>query len=451
MAIYFAVRGMRLRNLVLLAASWLFYAWGEPAYFLLMLAVTAFNYAAAIQVERREGVPRKVALAVAVTVNLTTLAIFKYAAFAALSLNAALAPLQVGVPVPSITLPLGISFFTFHALSYVIDVYRGRFSANRDFRQVALYIALFPQLIAGPIVRYKSIARRLAMRRHSLGRASAGLRIFVIGLAQKLLIADALAPVANAVFDHAERPGLAEAWLGATAYALQIYFDFAGYSTMAVGLGVVFGFSLPRNFRRPYASASITEFWRRWHISLSTWFRDYLYIPLGGNRGPAWKVWRNLILVFLLCGLWHGASWTFVLWGAWHGSFLVLERAGLGAILRRLPRPVSWAYALLAVTFGWVLFRGADMANTLDIWAGMIGRHPAAPMGHYAAAALTPQIMWLMPLAGLLAVFGLRLPQVRRLTVARQRADNLAIGGLLGLSLLQIAVSAFSPFLYFRF
>ncbi len=442
---------MRLRNAVLLGASWLFYAWGEPLYVALMLGVTAFNYAAAIHIEERAGRARKAALAAAVAANLTSLAVFKYATFAATSVNAALAPLHLGVPVPHIALPLGVSFFTFHALSYIIDVYRGRFAANRRFSEVALYIALFPQLIAGPIVRYKSIARRLAHRRHSLGRASAGLRIFIVGLAQKLLIADLIAPVADAVFDRARHPGLGEAWLGAAAYTLQIYFDFAGYSTMAVGLGLIFGFSLPRNFRRPYASASITEFWRRWHISLSTWFRDYLYIPLGGNRGAPWTVWRNLIVVFLLCGLWHGASWTFVLWGAWHGGFLVLERAGLGKVLRGLPRPVGWLYALVAVMFGWVLFRGADLANTLDIWTGMIGGHPHAELGRHAASALTRQVSWLMPVAALLAVFGLRLPPTPRLGAARIWADNLAVAGLLALSLLQVAAGTYSPFLYFRF
>ena len=196
-----------------------------------------------------------------------------------------------------------------------------------------MYIALFPQLIAGPIVRYKTIARLLSNRCHSLGRVSAGLQIFVIGLAQKLLLADPLAAVVSAVFDKAHSPPALEAWVGALAYALQLYFDFSGYSAMAVGLGMVFGFALPRNFRLPYASRSITEFWRRWHISLSTWFRDYLYIPLGGNRHGTARTYRNLVIVFLLCGLWHGAGWTFVLWGLWHGTFLVLERTGLGRIL----------------------------------------------------------------------------------------------------------------------
>jgi len=267
-----------------------------------------------------------------------------------------------------------------------------------------------------------------------------------------LLFAAAFAPSANALFDHVQRPGLSEAWLGVTAFALQIYFDFAGYSNMAIGLGLVFGFSLPRNFRRPYASASITEFWRRWHISLSTWFRDYLYIPLGGSRGPAWKTWRNLVIVFLLCGLWHGASWTFVLWGAWHGGFLVLERVGLGRLLGRLPRPVGWFYAIVAVCGGWVLFRSADLASAADIWSGMAGLHGLGGLHPEAAYAFTPQVHWLLPVAAVLAVARLRWrapPQPWRRTPAW--ADNLMLAGLAALSLLQVAAGAFSPFLYFRF
>src|SRR6185437_14870326 len=271
------------------------------------------------------------------------------------------------------------------------------------------------------------------LRRHSLGRVSAGLRIFVIGLAQKLAVADTVAPLANAVFDHARHPGLAEAWLGAAAYALQIYFDFAGYSNMAIGLGIAFGFSLPRNFRRPYASASITEFWRRWHISLSSWFRDYLYIPLGGNRGAPWQTWRNLVIVFLLCGLWHGAAWTFVFWGAWHGVFLSLERAGLGRLLARLPRPAAWAYALVVVVAGWVLFRSAGVGRTLDIWAGMAGAHGRGPLSPATAVALTREQAWLLPLAGVLAVA--RLPRLRWRPAglpATAWIDNLAVAGLAG-------------------
>ncbi|MES2342457.1 MAG: MBOAT family O-acyltransferase [Pseudomonadota bacterium] len=440
LAAYFAGPSVRAKNAILLAASLVFYGWGEPVFVMLMAAMTGVNYAAALAIDARDGTARRRALALAVGINLLALAVFKYAGFIALTL---------GLPVPHIPLPLGISFFTFHCLSYLIDTYRRRFPANRDPTQVALYIALFPQLIAGPIVRYKTIAKRLASRRHSLGRASAGMRIFIIGLAQKLLIADPIAPLADAVFDHAKAPGLMEAWLGAGAYALQIYFDFAGYSTMAIGLGVIFGFTLPRNFRTPYASASITEFWRRWHISLSTWFRDYLYIPLGGNRGPAWKTWRNLIVVFLLCGLWHGAAWTFVLWGAWHGVFLVVERAGLGRVLARLPRPVGWAYALAAVTLGWVLFRSPDMGRALDLWTGMAGLRGLGGLQAATLAVLQPLHLWLLPLAGALAVFGL--PKALRRLRGLAWADTAVIVLLLALCLLKVAWGAYSPFLYFRF
>ena len=440
LAAYFAGPSVKAKNAILLTASLVFYGWGEPVYVLLMAGMTLVNYAAALAIDARDGAARQRALALAVALNLGALAVFKYAGFIALTL---------GLPVPRIPLPLGISFFTFHCLSYLIDTYRRRFPANRDVTQVALYIALFPQLIAGPIVRYKTIAKRLAVRRHSLGRASAGMRIFIIGLAQKLLIADPIAPLADAVFDHAKAPGLIEAWLGAGAYALQIYFDFAGYSTMAIGLGVIFGFTLPRNFATPYASASITEFWRRWHISLSTWFRDYLYIPLGGNRGPAWKTWRNLIVVFLLCGLWHGAAWTFVLWGAWHGAFLVLERAGLGRLLSRLPRPIGWAYALAAVTLGWVLFRSPDMGRVLDLWTGMAGLRGPGGLQAATHAALQPLHLWLLPLAGALAVFGL--PGGLRRQRGLAWADTAVIVLLLALCLLKVAWGAYSPFLYFRF
>jgi D-alanyl-lipoteichoic acid acyltransferase DltB (MBOAT superfamily) len=447
-ALYFALKPIRARNLVLLAASLVFYAWGEPLFVALMIAMTGFNYAAALAIDARDGGGRKAVLAAAVAANLGVLGLFKYGSFLAHNLSLA------GIPAadPHLPLPLGISFFTFHCLSYLIDTYRRRFPANHNFEEVALYIAFFPQLIAGPIVRYKTIARRLHRRRHSLGRASAGMRIFVIGLAQKLLLADPLAPLADAVFDKAAHPGLVEAWLGAGAYTLQLYFDFAGYSTMAIGLGVMFGFSLPRNFRTPYVSRSITEFWRRWHISLSSWFRDYLYIPLGGNRGGPAATYRNLVIVFLLCGLWHGAAWTFVLWGAWHGAFLVLERAGLGRMLFRAPAPLAWGYALLVVVLGWVLFRAEGLDRAVEVWRGMAGLNGVADLSPAFAQALRPMHLWLLPLAALISVTP-RLPVLRRAIPATPRAwmDNAAILALFTLALLQVAGGTYSPFLYFRF
>lgn len=257
------------------------------------------------------------------------------------------------------------------------------------------------------------------------------------------------------MFDHAAAPGLAAAWIGAAAYTLQIYFDFAGYSTIAVGLGVAFGFSLPRNFDRPYRSRSITEFWRRWHITLSAWFRDYLYIPLGGNRRGAIRTYRNLVVVFLLCGLWHGASWTFVLWGAWHGLFLVLERAGLKRVLDRLPAPIGWAYALLAVMLGWVLFRAPSLGATAEVWRGMLGLNGiGAALGPDLARAWTPSLMGLMAIGFWLSIFSLR--AVRHLWPARAPRlggllDGAAVCALLALSILAVAGGGYSPFLYYRF
>jgi D-alanyl-lipoteichoic acid acyltransferase DltB (MBOAT superfamily) len=462
-ALYFAVRGMAAKNLVLLLLSLAFYAWGEPVMVLVMLGSIAFNYLAARAIDGREGQARLLALWAAVTVNLLALGVFKYADFVTGNLDALLQALgapglgvKLGqIALPHISLPLGISFFTFHALSYLIDVYRRRFAANQSLRQIALYIAFFPQLIAGPIVRYRTIARRLAFRRHSWGRASEGLRLVVIGLAMKVLVADPLAPVADAVFDHASAPGLLAAWAGTGAYTLQIYFDFAGYSLMAIGMGVMFGFSLPRNFDLPYRSRSITEFWRRWHMTLSAWFRDYLYIPLGGNRlGPA-RTYRNLAVVFLLCGLWHGASWTFVLWGLWHGLFLVLERAGLRRVLERLPAAAGWAYALAAVMLGWVLFRAPSLHAAVEVWRGLIGLNGATvALGPDLARVWTPGLAALIALGFGLSVFGLG-PLRRRPRASRARIggllDGAAVCALLVLCVLAVAAGGYSPFLYYRF
>ncbi len=471
-----------LKNVILLTLSLLFYAWGEPVFVLVMMCVILFNYIVAWIMEPLSGRARQIALAIAITIDLAVLGLFKYADFTILTLAKATQPLGLKLLAPGLPLPLGISFFTFHALSYLIDVYRRRFPANRRLLEVGLYIALFPQLVAGPIVRYKVIARQLRKRRHSLGRASAGMRMFVIGLAQKVLIADMIAPLPSAVFDHTTRPALLDAWTGALAYSLQIYFDFAGYSNLAIGLGLVFGFSLPRNFNLPYQSQSITEFWRRWHITLSSWFRDYLYIPLGGNRGSRISIYRNLIIVFLLCGLWHGASWTFVLWGAGHGAFLVMERAGLSRRLSRLPAPLAWAYATLAVMFGWVLFRSTGVVGAVEVWRGMIGLNGAGAMGPALAAALQPAEVAILAIGVFLALdpLGRRSrhramttevddakgletlgppqalasvdgPDRRSLGLFRPLADWSATAAMLALSLLQVSGGAFSPFLYFRF
>ena len=450
MAAYFVPSGISVKNGIILVASLLFYAWGEPWFVLVLLGSIAFNVRAAVAIDSRDGSARRRALLVAVAFNLGLLGLFKYAGFVTENLAAVTAPLGLGLARLDLPLPLGISFFTFHALSYVIDVYRRRFPANHDPVEVALYIALFPQLVAGPIVRYRTVARQLRRRRHTLGRASAGARMAVIGLAQKVLIADQLAPVAEAVFDGTTHPSAADAWLGLLAYTLQIYFDFAGYSAIAIGLGLVLGFSLPRNFDLPYTSLSVTEFWRRWHMSLSSWLRDYLYIPLGGSRGGQFTTYRNLVTVFLACGLWHGAGWTFLLWGAWHGAFLVLERAIGASRITRLPALLRWAYAAAAVMGGWVLFRATDLEQAGAMFQALVGLGDRHGLSFGTHLVLRPTTLIALVVGCLIATLPrwIRLPATGSLAAA---ADTGLIFGLFALSLLMVAAGTYSPFLYFRF
>lgn len=439
------------KNVVTLLFSLVFYAWGEPRFLLILLFSIAFNYLAAILIDRNFGARRNWALAFAVAVNLMTLGVFKYANFVTANFAALLEPLGLDFGRTNIELPLGISFFTFHCLSYVIDVYRRRFRANRSPVDVALYISLFPQLVAGPIVRYKTVARQLDRRRQTLGRASVGARIFIIGLAQKVLVADVVASLVSVAFDHVPHRTAPEAWIGLLAYTIQIYFDFAGYSNMAIGLGIVLGFTFPRNFNLPYTSLSITEFWRRWHMSLSSWLRDYLYIPLGGNRGSDLATYRNLVTVFVLCGVWHGANWTFVLWGAWHGAFLVVERLGLKARLARLPVALRWVYALLAVMGGWVLFRSRDLSAAGDYFASLAGFNGWSEVSFDMHDALSDRAVTMLVIGCLIAVlprFRLRLPAPALLKAGVDAGWTFA---LLVFSMITVAAGAYSPFLYFKF
>lgn len=451
--VYFVAPGVTAKNVVLVAASLLFYAWGEPLFVLLLAGEIAFNYAAALLIGAAQGSRRRLAAALAIAANLTVLGLFKYADFALGTVNAIASSTFTLL---GLALPLGISFFTFHAISYLVDVYRG-VAPNRSLLAVAVYIAMLPQLVAGPIIRYHTIARRLSARRMSIGRISAGLRIFIIGLAQKVLIADEVARLAEAVFDKAAAPSLAEAWLGLSAYTIQIYFDFAGYSNMAIGLGLALGFSFPRNFNLPYLSRSITEFWRRWHISLSQWLRDYLYIPLGGNRGSQAETYRNLWLVFLACGLWHGANWTFVIWGAHHGAFLVIERAGLGRALTRAPAWVAQLYALAAIMSGWVWFRAPDLEHALSFFVSLVGFHGASGLGITTHIVLHPATIAALVIGAVLATVEFDAWRaIRRITVRVAQpiyalGDTLAITAMFALSLLNVAAGSYSPFLYFRF
>jgi alginate O-acetyltransferase complex protein AlgI len=445
-----------------------FYASGGGAFTWLMLASIAFNYWVAIRISRASGTPRSERLlAFAVTANLVVLGVFKYANFAADNVNAALAAVGAHpLGVPKVLLPIGISFFTFHAISYVVDVYRHNASAQKSPVHAALYLLLFPQLIAGPIIRYHDIADQLARRTVRLEGFAYGVHRFVVGLAKKVLIANVVAGPADRIFAMPARELTAgHAWLGLVCYTLQIYFDFSGYSDMAIGLGRMFGFRFPENFRYPYVADSVQAFWRRWHISLSTWFRDYLYVPLGGNRVSSARVYGNLVMVFFLCGLWHGASWSFVVWGLWHGLFLVVERLGLDRRLEAAWRPLRHAYTLAVVMAGWVFFRADSLAGALAYLRALAGVSPGAPTAYApgffltndVALALVAGAIGAMPLvpwfAGWREGWAAPAPGIAR--VAGDWALGLASAaaqvGLLVLCCLQIAAGTYSPFIYFRF
>ena len=394
---YYLLPKREAKNLWLIAASLLFYAFSGLWYVLLLLFSVFCNYLAGLFVSGRKGV-----LYVAVAVNLGVLGVFKYLTFLVRTVNQLPG---VAIAVPSIVLPVGISFFTFQGLSYVIDVYRNERLKSTRFRDVLLYIALFPQLVAGPIVRYEDVADEIKSRRHTLEQLANGLRRFIIGLSKKLMIADVCGSVVTLIYS-AKSSALDSrtAWLAAVCYLIQIYFDFSGYSDMAIGLGLCFGFHFKENFNYPYISASIQEFWRRWHISLSTWFREYLYIPLGGNRKGKAKTYRNKLMVFFCTGLWHGANWTFIIWGLWHGFFIVAEDAakklfGLGKHGKNRRNPVETVlkhlYTLLVVLIGFVIFRADNMGQAFSMIGAMFsGIRASAQTGLLLAQCLTPLTMF---------------------------------------------------------
>ena len=451
------------RNLLLVAASVLFYARDGGVFTWVILGSIAVNTQAALWIERWRGTPRARRLLQAIiTANLASLVLFKYSGFLISNLNA-LRPLTglPAVPDLQLILPIGISFFTFHSISYIVDVHRRDAVAQKGLVGSTLYLLFFPQLIAGPIIRYHDIAAQLAQRTVTAEMFATGVRRFVIGLAKKLLIAGVVAyPVDTIYAWPASEVTTAHAWLAAICYTLQIYFDFSGYSDMAIGLGAMFGFTFPENFRYPYSAASVQDFWKRWHMSLSSWFRDYLYIPLGGNRHSEGRVYLNLATVFLLCGLWHGAGWTFIAWGALHGSLLIIERAGLGEWMVRWPRPLRHAYTLLAVMVAWVFFRAESLAQATAMLAAMAGAGPAAASPLTPAYFLSPERLLAIG-AALIGALPVAPRLMHRLTTAAGTTRPLPAwwqwGAVLALLILmlasatQVALGSFSPFIYFRF
>jgi alginate O-acetyltransferase complex protein AlgI len=465
---YFLLRGIRARNLWLLGASLLFYAWGEPLFLLLLFASTWMNYRLGIWVDvAADQHKRRFAVTLAIALNIGLLAFFKYANLTMHSLNAALGWANVSpLPFPHIALPIGISFFTFHALSYVIDIYRRKVPAARRLSDTGLYIFLFPQLIAGPILRWSAMAPQFAERIVTRDGFADGIRRFIGGLAKKMIVANTVALPADNIFTlSATELTTPLAWLGVICYTLQIYFDFSAYSDMAVGLGKMFGFKFLENFDYPYIATSVRDFWRRWHISLSSWFRDYLYIPLGGNRGSVARNYFNLVIVFALCGLWHGASWVFVIWGLYHGLFLVFERTRFGALVDKLPRPLGHLYTLLIVMGGWVLFRADTLPQALAFFKAMAGfdivASPSQPLGRYIGR----QVLWALALGIIFAAptWPWLKTQLAKLTHSAPLklqsslqtfghvAEAAMLVVLLLVSVAWLAGGTYNPFIYYRF
>lgn len=376
--ILYFVTPSKFKNFLLLITSLFFYAWGEPVYVYLMLFSIFINYVFGLLMENAQEKVflKKVYLVFAILVNLSVLGYYKYSSFFIENVNALFGLEIANEPLP---LPIGISFFTFQAMSYVIDVYRNDSKVQKNILDFALYIALFPPLIAGPIIRYNTIAEQLKKRVHSVELFSDGIRQFIIGLGKKVIIANPLGEIADTIFaTQATELSVTTAWIGIIAYTLQIYFDFSGYSDMAIGIGKMFGFKFLENFNYPYIARSVSEFWRRWHISLSSWFRDYVYIPLGGNRKGPWKTYRNLLIVWTITGFWHGASWTFMAWGFYYGIIICIERLGFGKVIDYLWRPVQHVYVLLLVMIGWVFFRADNFTYSIDYLQTMFGLNGTA-------------------------------------------------------------------------
>ena len=446
--------GVRARNAFLTLASYVFYGWWSPWFVTLMLASTVLDWGCglALTAPGASGRRRRAAVVVSVVANLALLGFFKYAVFVQENLNQLLeAAGRTPTALWSIVLPVGISFYTFQSMSYTIDLYRGHATRARRFTDFACYVAMFPQLVAGPIVRYREVAQQLAQRPQRGELFERGVLTFAVGFAKKVLVANTLGEVADLCFE-AGALTRALAWIGASAYAFQIYFDFSGYSDMAIGLGNMLGFRLPINFRSPYRADGFTDFWRRWHVSLSTWLRDYLYVPLGGNRRGAWLTYRNLLLTMILGGLWHGAAWSFLVWGTLHGLLLALERArGKQSLFAGLPRAARVAGTFAIVCLVWVPFRASDLATAGAYWASLFaGSERGAEAAVLAARVLRPEYLCALLAAALVVWRGTETEAlVERLL--RRPLEQTGVLALFAVAVVAMLAQAENPFLYFRF
>lgn len=446
----------KFRNFFLTIASLFFYAWGEKQLVMLMVFSIAINYLGGLVInylsQDKNGKKAKISTLIFVLVNVLILGYYKYTNFFIDTIN------DIGLvqfsTINEILLPIGISFFTFQGMSYLIDVYYKKVPPQKNFMSLALYISMFPQLIAGPIVRYIDVLKQIETERtFRANQFREGIFRFITGLFKKVIIANQMGFIANEVMNNSAEVGTLSLWIGIICYSFQIYFDFSGYSDMAIGLGKMFGFDFLENFNYPYISKSIQEFWRRWHISLSTWFRDYLYIPLGGNRKGNFRTYFNLILVFFVTGLWHGASWNFIIWGLFHGFFLIIERVGFGSILKKIPRFLGHLYSLLVVLIGWVFFRSETLRDALLYLKGMFSYNSTGNEVIYQY--FNPYLIFVLILAIVFStpVIG-KFSNLASKVMARPHQKILVYPLMLVLfllSLLELAESNYNPFIYFRF
>ena len=444
---------VRFRNVILLLASLVFYAWGEPVYLFLMLLSILFNYFSGLDIARNLQDKRaaKQSLVFNLIINLAVLGFFKYEGFVLDTLNGIL-PVHISYHV--LPLPIGISFYTFQILSYIIDVYRGNVKVQTNLPNFALYVTMFPQLIAGPIVQYADVDEQLASREISRTKFGEGSMYFIRGLAKKVLLANTSGMIFTEVSGLAkDNIAVMTAWLGAFAYMFQIYFDFSGYSDMAIGLGKMFGFEFNMNFNYPYVSKSITEFWRRWHISLSSWFRDYVYIPLGGNRVSKIKHIRNLLIVWFLTGLWHGAAWNFVAWGLYYGVILIIEKYLLSPVLDRLPDVVRHIYSIVLVVIGWVLFFSSSFGQAADYIRVMFGAGAHGFADRESMYLLTSNlILWLILIFGSTPLVHFRYEHMLRSKKWNTTIINSVVyAALFIVCIAYLVTETYNPFLYFRF
>ncbi len=441
-----------LKNLIIVIFSLIFYAWGEPVYIVLMLFSTLVDYIHGQIVEKNRGTKKaKYALVSSILINLGLLIIFKYTGFIVSSINSCF---SLSIPVPDIPLPIGISFYTFQTMSYTIDVYRGQSKIQKNIIDFCAYVSMFPQLIAGPIVRYSDIAIELNDRKHTVNDFAEGAKRFTVGLSKKVLLANSIGAVWTEISSFgAERQSVFGAWLGIIAFAFQIYFDFSGYSDMAIGLGRMMGFHFCDNFNYPYISKSITEFWRRWHISLGTWFREYLYIPLGGNRCGIKRQLFNIFVVWAATGIWHGASLNYLFWGLYYCLLLVLEKTFLLKYLKKAPSFVSHAYTLICVLFGWVLFAFEDFGALMDFLRLMLGLSGAPFINQSSVYMLSSNALMLiiMAVASTPLVKNLYQKLLEKREMAAYLASNFTMICGFVVSCAYLVNSTYNPFLYFRF